>query len=111
GHPDRGQLLEHLQVDLVADRAAAPLLRVRKAEQPAPAEQPELLAREPARRLVLARDRLELADGDLAGEVKEILGVRVGQQPLYRHVHSRLIQGSAIRIARSMFRVPRSKGG
>ena len=84
-HPRRGEFLEHLEVDLVADRAAAPLLRVRQAEQSAPAEQPELLAGESAARLVLARDRGQFRARQVPGQRQQVRGLRAGQHPLGGH--------------------------
>ena len=84
-HPRGGKLLKHLEVDLVVDRAAAPLLRIRQAEQSAAAEQPELLAGEFGLRLVVARDRPELVGRDFPGEGDQCLRFGVGQQSFYRH--------------------------
>jgi hypothetical protein len=54
-HPRGGDLLQHLEIDLVRDLAAAPALGVRQPQQPDFAEQPELLAGELRCLFVLAR--------------------------------------------------------
>ncbi len=74
--PGAGQLLEHLQVDLVRLRRAAVLLRVGQAEQPGAAQRPEHVAGELAAVLELGCPRLELGGREIADEVEQALRPR-----------------------------------
>ena len=82
GQPARGELLEHLQVDLVRLAAAAELLRIGQRQQPGPTEQREHVARELPGRLGRGRPGRQLPVGDLDRQVQQIASLGGGQQAI-----------------------------
>jgi hypothetical protein len=80
--PRGGDLLDHLQVDLVRLRAAAVLLGEGQAQQPRAPQQPVRLLGERAALLQLGRLRRELLGGEVAGEREQLLGLLGGQEPV-----------------------------
>ena len=90
-HPDahRGpgarDLLQHLQVDLVALRAPAVLLVEGQAQQPRPTQGPEHLARELLVGLRLRRTRRQLLGDDVAGQTDQVGGLLGGHHAVGRH--------------------------
>ena len=84
GPPGR-DLLEHLQVHLVGLAAAAPLLRLRQAQQPGRTELGEHSLGVGLRLLVRVDDRVEHLVADVAGERDQFNGVFGRKQAIDRH--------------------------
>ena len=83
--PAGGELLDHLQVDLVGLAAAADVLAEGQAQQSGVPEHPEDLAGEPLLALVLRRLGRELGVGQLAGQRDQVVGLGGGQFAVDRH--------------------------
>ena len=77
--PDGGDLLEHLEVDLVGLTTAAVLLVVGQAEQARATEQPEHLAREALLRLGARGERQQLVGRQVADQPEQVDGL-LGRQ-------------------------------
>jgi hypothetical protein len=85
GRPPRGELLEHLQVDLVGLAAAAELLRIGQPEQARPAQGREEALGVGLGALVVVHARRQFLVGDLARQLDERPGLVGGQEPVDRH--------------------------
>ena len=79
-------LLEHLQIDLVRLATAAVLLGDRQGHQVGLAQHGEDVAGETLRLLVRGRAWRQLAIGDLAGQLDEVVRLRGRQVTVDRHV-------------------------
>ena len=77
--PDGGDLLEHLEVDLVRLAAAAVLLGVGQPEQAGATEQPEHLAGEALLGLGARGERQQLVGGQVADQPEQVDGLLGGQ--------------------------------
>ena len=89
--PDRGDLLDDLQVDLVRLAAPAELLGERQAQQPGLAQQGVRRRRELARLLRVVDLRRELLGHQLAGQLEERLGLLGRQQAVDGGRHSPIV--------------------
>ena len=83
--PAGSDLLEHLQVDLVRLTAATVLLGHRQRHQVGLAQQGEDVAGEPLGLLVLGGQGQQLAVGDVADEVDQVVRLRGRQLALDGH--------------------------
>ncbi len=84
GETGRGQLLQHLEVDLVGLVAAAVVGAVGKSEEAGFGEEGEDLAREVAGFLLLGRPGSDLLGHDVADERDELPGLLGGQTAFHR---------------------------
>ncbi len=83
--PAGGELLEHLQIDLVRLASAALVLRVRQPEQAEPAHLREQAVGVDLVPLGLVDDRRELAVGEVANQVDEVVRLLGGEQTVDGH--------------------------
>ncbi len=101
GHcgPPRRELLEHLQVHLEGLPAPAPLLGLRKAQQPRSAELGEHPFGVGLGLLMGVDDRIEHLVADVARKRDQVMGFIRWQQPVDRHELDILVSGRRVCVA------------